>query len=176
MATDETALRTLMQASLAGDARAHRRLLAALIPVLRRYFSRRIASAEDVEDLVQTTLIAVHTRRETYDPARAFAPWLYAIARYKMIDLFRRSRSSISLDDIEDIAEPHDFGERVTARIDIDANLATLSTKQSQAIRSTRLEGLSVAEAAARDGISESDVKISVHRGLKALTKRILGA
>ena len=86
-----------------------------------------------------------------------------------------RSRSSISLDDIGDIAEPHDFGERVTARIDIDANLATLSTKQSQAIRSTRLEGLSVAEAAARDGISESDVKISVHRGLKALTKRILG-
>lgn len=42
-------------------------------------------------------------------------------------------------------------------------------------IRATRIEGLSVSEAAQADGIGESDVKVSVHRGLKALMTRIRG-
>jgi RNA polymerase sigma-70 factor, ECF subfamily len=36
-----------------------------------------------------------------------------------------------------------------------------------------KLDGLSVAETAARNHMSESDVKVSVHRGLKALTAAI---
>jgi RNA polymerase sigma-70 factor (ECF subfamily) len=32
-----------------------------------------------------------------------------------------------------------------------------------------KLDGLSVVEAASQCGMSESDVKVSVHRGLKAL-------
>jgi RNA polymerase sigma-70 factor (ECF subfamily) len=42
-------------------------------------------------------------------------------------------------------------------------------------IRATRIEGLSIAEAAAAGGLGESDVKISVHRGIKALMTRIQG-
>ncbi len=164
-----------MQASLAGEARAHRALLVALLPVLRRYFARKVSNDADVDDLVQMTLIAVHERRDTYDPARPFGPWLFAVARYKMIDQFRRTRSHVGLDDIGEIADEYDFGEAVTARLDIEAQLATLSGKQAAAVRAIRIEGLSVAEAAARDGLSPSDVKISVHRGLKALAKRVLG-
>lgn len=164
-----------MQASLTGDARAHRALLVALLPVLRRYFARKVSNDADVDDLVQMTLIAVHERRDTYDPARPFSPWLFAVARYKMVDQFRRTRSHVGLDDIGEIADEHDFGEAVTARLDVEAQLATLTAKQAAAVRATRIEGLSVAEAAERDGISQSDVKISVHRGLKALAKRVLG-
>ena len=175
MATDEESLRRLMQDSLAGDARSHRQLLTAVIPVLRRYFSRRVRDGDDVEDLVQTMLIAIHEKRETYDVTRPFAPWLFAIARYKVIDHFRRTRPNVPLEDVGDLADDFDFGEGVTARLDVEAQLASLSPKQADAIRATRLEGLSVAETAARDGISESDVKISVHRGLKALAKRVIG-
>lgn len=175
MVTDEESLRRLMQDSLAGDAFAHRQLLSALIPVLQRYFSRRVRDRDDVEDLVQTMLIAIHERRATYDVSRPFAPWLYAIARYKMIDHFRRTRAHVSLEDFGDIADEADFGEGVTARLDVDAQLATLPPKQAGAIRATRIDGLSVAEAAVRDGMSESDVKVSVHRGLKALAQRVLG-
>ena len=164
-----------MQASLAGDARAHGAVLVALLPLLRRYFVRKISNDADVDDLVQMTLIAVHDRRDTYDPARPFGPWLFAVARYKMIDQFRRTRTHVALDDIGEIADEHDFGEAVTARLDVEAQLATLSGKQAAAVRAIRIEGLSVAEAAARDGLSQSDVKISVHRGLKALAKRVLG-
>jgi len=164
-----------MQASLAGDARAHRALLLALLPVLHRYFSRKVSNNADVDDLVQITLIAVNERRDTYDPKRPFSPWLFAIARYKMVDQFRRTRSHVRLDDIGEIADERNFGEAVTARLDVEAQLARLSAKQAAAVRATRIEGLSVAEVAERDGISQSNVKISVHRGLKALAKRVFG-
>lgn len=164
-----------MQASLGGDARAHHTLLSALVPVLRRYYARRIVSMADLEDLVQETLIAVHTRRASYDRTRAFGPWLFAVARYKMIDHFRRSRNDVALDDLGDLLGDGGFEDEVSARLDIDAALDTLTVKQAAAIRATKIEGLSIAEAAARNDISEADVKVSVHRGLKALTRRLKG-
>jgi RNA polymerase sigma factor (sigma-70 family) len=173
VATDEAHLRHLMQASLDGDARAHRALLSALVPVLRRYYARRMSSAADLEDLVQETLIAVHTRRASYDRTRAFGPWLFAVARYKMIDHFRRTRHDVALDDLGDLLGDGGFEDAVSARLDIDAALKTLTPKQAATIRATKIDGLSVAETAARDDISEVDVKVSVHRGLKALAKRL---
>ncbi len=175
MASDESALRSLMQASLGGDTRAHRALLTALFPLLRRYFARKGVNDADVDDLVQMTLIAVHERGDTYDPGKPFAPWLYAIARYKMIDQFRRTRRHVGLDEIGELADEQDFSDALTARLDVDAQLATLPPKQATALRAIKIEQLSVAEAAAREGLSPSDVKISVHRGLKALALRVLG-
>lgn len=173
MRTDETALRLLMHASLDGDAAAHRRLLSALVPVLRRYFARRTADEAAVEDLVQDTLIAVHTRRASYDPARPFGPWLYAVARYKLVDAWRKRRETVALDGLEEMFGDDGFEDEVGARLDVGDLLATLPEKQAMAIRATKIDGLSVADVAAREGISESDVKVSVHRGLKALGKRL---
>lgn len=175
MANEEASFRRLMLASLDNDARASRVLLAGLAPVLRGYFARRVRSDADIEDMVQETLIAVHTRRTSYDPARPFAPWLFAIARYKMIDHHRRTRTFVSLDEIAEIGGDDDFSSPLMARLDVDAGLAALSTKQAAVIRATRIEGASVADVAAREGLSESDVKVSVHRGIKAMTKRIFG-
>jgi len=173
VATDEAHLRHLMQASLDGDARAHHALLSAIVPVLRRFYARRIFSAADLEDLVQDTLIAVHTRRASYDRDRAFGPWLFAVARYKMIDHFRRLRYDVALDDLGDLLGNGGFEDAVSARLDIDAALETLTPKQAATIRATKIDGLSIAETAARDDLSEADVKVSVHRGLKALAKRL---
>ena len=175
MATSEAHLQHLMKASLEGDALAHHALLSALVPVLRRYYARRMSAAADLEDLVQETLIAVHTRRASYDRTRAFAPWLFAVARYKMIDHFRRSRDNVALDDLGDVFGDDGFEDAVSARLDVDAALMTLPPKQAATIRATKIDGLSVAETAAREDISEVDVKVSVHRGLKALTNRLKG-
>jgi RNA polymerase sigma factor (sigma-70 family) len=162
-----------MTGSLNGDAAAHGALLRALLPVLRGYFMRRIGALGDVEDLVQETLIAVHRKRASYDPARPFGPWLFAVARYKMIDSIRRQRPHVPLDGLEDMLGDGGFEDSVSAKLDVEAMLATLPPKQAAMIRDTRIEGLSTAEAAARRDVSESDVKVSVHRGLKALGERL---
>jgi RNA polymerase sigma-70 factor (ECF subfamily) len=172
----EEQLRKMMIGGLAGDADAYRALLSTLAPLLRSYFGRRLrGAADDVEDLVQETLIAIHTRRATYDRERPFSAWLYAIARYKLIDHQRRDRHHITTDGLEDISADEGFEDATAARMDIDRLLGSLPAKQARAIRETKIDGLSVAEAAQRGGISEADVKVSVHRGLKTLVARLRG-
>lgn len=177
MQTNEDVLRGLMVDGLDGDAAALASLLRLLVPLLRGYYRRRVRGADDdVEDLVQETLIAVHTRRASYDRNRAFTAWMFAVARYKMVDHFRRAGRLRPIDGLEETLLAQDFEEEAIARLDVDELLATLPRKQARMIRATRIEGLSVAEAARADGISEPDVKVSVHRGLKALIARVQGA
>ena len=183
MARSEEQLKALMLGGLDGDAAAHAALLRALVPLLHSFYRQRMRGAgEDIEDLVQETLIAIHTRRETYDRSRPFTAWLYAVARYRMADHFRRRRKSVSLEEMQFASSEEGgliaerFEDASAARMDVDALLSTLSSKQARAIRDTHVEGKSVAEAAADAGIGESDLKVSVHRGLKALAARIKGS
>ena len=172
MRASEEQLRSWMVAGLAGDGAAHAMLLRALVPLLRAFYRRRMRADEPaIEDLVQETLIAVHGRRMTYDAARPFTGWLFAIARYKMIDHFRRSGREAPIEGLEDQLVAEDAAEATEASLDVERLLDALPAKQARAIRATRLEGLSVAEAAAREKMGESDVKVSVHRGIKALAR-----
>lgn len=178
MRQDDTDLRALMLAGLAGNGAAHAALLRALLPVLRRFFRRRLSGREDdVEDLVQETLIAVHERRATYDPDRAFGAWVHAIARYKLIDRYRRhyrsEARSAPLEDADTVPDEFRFDEARDAAADLDRLLGAIPEKQAAVLRATRLEGLSTTEAAERLGIGESDVKVSAHRGLKSLAARV---
>ncbi|MDQ2891982.1 MAG: sigma-70 family RNA polymerase sigma factor [Pseudomonadota bacterium] len=176
MRASEQELRAWMLGGLDGDAGAYRRLLDALATLLRTFFGRRLRGADAaVEDLVQDSLIAIHTRRASYDTARPFTAWAYAIARYKLIDHFRRQRVTVPVEGLEDMLAVEGFEDAVAAKMDVADLLATLPPKQAAAIHDTRIAGLSIAEAAVRHGISESDVKISVHRGLKTLAARLEG-
>lgn len=175
MPDTEDELRQLMIRGLDGDADAHAALLRRLVPLLARFYRRRAGGRADVDDLVQDTLLAVHVRRATYDRDRPFTAWLFAIARYKMIDQFRDRQRYQPIEDLEAILVAEGFEDAANAAMDVDRLLGILPPKQARTIRATRLEGMSVAEAAQANGLGESDVKVSVHRGLKALIARIQG-
>jgi len=166
-----------MLKALAGDQAAYGALLAELSVLLKRFFERRLSDASEAEDLVQDTLLAIHTRRATYDPARPFTAWAYAIARYKLIDHLRRRRvrAAVPLDDaVHELFAPDDH-EAAMASADLERLMATLPEAQSRAIRDVKLQGLTSAEAAARSGVNEGAVKVRVHRGLKALAALVRG-
>ena len=175
----ETELRGLMIAGLAGDDAAHRALLERLSGQLRAYFKGQLnrigRGPVESEDLVQEVLIAIHTRRHTYDRSQPFTPWMYAIARYKFLDYLRRTKVSaadVPIDEVPELAV-HDDSAHVESSLDLKKLLAELSPRARQNIQFVKLDGLSVSEAAARSGMSESAVKVSVHRGLKALARLI---
>ena len=171
----EAELRALLTSGLAGGAADYRRFLERLGPHLRAYFKGKLArsgrGAAEAEDLVQETLMAVHTRRHTYDVAQPVTPWVYAIARYKLIDHLRRTRAGLANLPIQDASElgARDDHAATESTLDVERLLAHLPGKMRQAVRAMKLEGLSAAEAAERSGMSESAVKVSVHRGLKAM-------
>jgi RNA polymerase sigma factor (sigma-70 family) len=173
MRESEAQLKAWMLRGLDGDAGAHTALLTALVPLLHSFFLRRLRAEYDVQDLVQETLISVHTRRGSYDRNRPFTTWLYAVARHRLIDYCRPRRVAEPIEDVEEILAVEGFEERAMARRDVDALLNTLSPKQARAISDTHLDGKTVAEAAAGAGIGISDVKVSVHRGLRLLARRV---
>jgi RNA polymerase sigma-70 factor, ECF subfamily len=179
MAANEAELRALMRASLSGDAIAYRTLLSRLSANLRAYYKGKLArigrSATEAEDLMQEALMAIHTRRHTYDPAEALTPWVYAIARYKLIDHLRRTRASVAdlpIEDAEEIMAHDDYVGTESAN-DLTKLMSKLPEKMRRAIQAVKLDGLSVAEAATQCGMSESAVKVNIHRGLKALVDSI---
>ena len=128
---------------------------------------------------MQESLLAVHLQRHTYDASQPLTAWVHAIAKYKFVDLLRRrhSRDRLTqpLDDDSDVLAASDV-EAVDARRDVLMLLEQLPDRQRLPIIHVKLKGASVAEAARAIGISESAVKVGVHRGLKALAARIRGA
>jgi RNA polymerase sigma factor (sigma-70 family) len=173
----ELRLKSLFLSGLAGDSNAYRSFLQALTRHLRAYLRKRIARyPEDIEDLVQDTLLAVHNARHTYRESEPLTAWVHAIARYKLTDFFRaRERHDALNEPLDDYTElfaaTDDAPEQ--ARHDIGKLLAHLPDKQRLPIVHVKLEGLSVVETARITGLSESAVKIGVHRGLKALSALI---
>jgi RNA polymerase sigma-70 factor (ECF subfamily) len=174
----EKRMRELMLAALDGDAAAYRRLLAELTRYLRPWFARRLSPshASHAEDLVQETLLALHAKRSTYDRSRPFTAWMHAVAHHKFVDHVRRHaiRPTVHLDDDAPIFASDDSAHAADRR-DVDAVLTEVPERTADLIRQTRIEGASIAEAAARHGISETAAKVSIHRGLKSLMNRFAG-
>ena len=166
-----------MARGLAGEAAAYQSFLGALGAHLRAYYRKRMTRMPDeVEDLVQETLLAVHNQRHTYDAGEPLTAWVHAIAKYKLVDLLRRSgRRSLVTDSLDDVDEilAHGDAEAREARRDLGRLLERLPDRHRLPIVHVKIEGLSVAETAARTGMSESAVKVGVHRGLKALAALI---
>jgi RNA polymerase sigma-70 factor (ECF subfamily) len=173
----EIRLKPLWLAAQSGDEQAYAESLLLMAGQLRGYFRRRMPFlTNDVEDLVQETLLAVHLQRETYDTNYPVTAWLLAIARYKLVDLWRRRGRRESLhDDVDDLDALPVAEEQADAHAarDLSLLLQTLPVSQRQAIELTKLEGLSIAEASNRSGLSESSIKVLVHRGLKRLSELV---
>lgn len=177
MHATEAALHALFVRGQAGDAVAYREFLLALGAHLRGFLGRRLFGwPDEVEDLVQECLIAMHNQRHTYQSDQPLTAWVHAIARYKMIDLLRAKGSREArhqpLDDALEVfaASAIDASD---ARRDLGGLLDSLPDRHRLPIVHVKLEGLSIAEAARKTGMSESAVKVGIHRGLKALMAKI---
>jgi len=171
--TLETQLKNWFIASLSGGERSYSQFLINLTPYLRGFFRKRMQSCPDhVEDLVQETLIAIHTKKHTYDTSLPISAWIHAIAKYKYVDFLRAQHydsTHENLDEAADLFASCDTAAQESRR-DIQKLLDGLPTSFSIPIQLTKIEGYSVQEASKISGMSESVIKIGVHRGLKKLS------
>lgn len=170
MDSHDDRLDRLAEMARGGDEQAYRAFLATAAPRLRAYVARRLVSHEDQEDAVQECLIALHNKFATLDPKRPVGPWLFAIARYKLADHWRKAgRQLPQTNEPVDIEVPaHELWER-----DLEILLGRLPQGQSEAIRLTRLTGMTGPEASRRLGIGLSALKLRVHRGMAALRSMV---
>ena len=168
----------LMRSALAGDEAAYRRLLSAIAPVLRAAARRGLARAgqptDQAEDIVQDILLAVHLKRHTWDAEAAFAPWLFAIARNKLIDSLRRRGRRVFVN-VDDFAEtlPGQVPEETASPTEVASQLGTLPPRQREVLQSIAVESTSIRETASKLAMSEGAVRVALHRGLATLRDRL---
>lgn len=170
---DEYELARLMRAAIAGDEHAYREFLLRAACLVRSFARRKVTQGGvDPEDIVQETLLAVHMKRHTWRRDAPITPWLHAIARYKLIDAFRRRGRRVEVE-IDDIAES--FAAEEAETVDdrqISRALDTLAPGQRSVVAAISVEGRSISETAESLGMSETAVRVSFHRGLAAIAKK----
>jgi len=161
----------LMRQAVAGDNSAYQRLLKAITPVLRATAQRGLARAgqptDSSEDIVQEILLALHLKRHTWDPTAPFGPWLFAIARNKLIDSLRRKgrRVFVDIDDFAEVLAGEPERETASAR-EVD---------QRDVVRSIAVDSASIKETAAKFAMTEGAVRVALHRGLASLAAKLKG-
>ncbi|MER9626047.1 sigma-70 family RNA polymerase sigma factor [Mesorhizobium sp. M0296] len=170
---DEAELSRLLRAAIAGDERAYADFLHRIAALVRGFARRKIVQGGvDPEDVVQETLLAIHVKRHTWRHDAPVLPWVYAIARFKLIDAFRRRGRRIEIE-IDEIAETFAVPESETvSERDVNRALDSLPPAQRSVVSAVSVEGRSIGETAAKFGISETAVRVSLHRGLAAIAKR----
>lgn len=177
----------LMQRYCDGDAGAFRELYALVAPRLLGYLLKMTRERALAEDLLQQTFLKVHRARQAYVRGADPLPWIYSIAHRTFIDAARKhKRAVVRVGEVEDLpevpagltgesAERRDEDradpELVSAALDA---LAELPDQQREAVVLTKLDGRSVAEAAAIAGTTTGAMKVRAHRGYEAL-RRLLG-
>jgi len=166
------ALEDLLVAANAGDGRAYAAFLTKVTPVLRGIVRAKGASLGTAacEDIVQEVLLAIHLKRHTWKAEAPVRPWLYAIARHKVIDAFRARGKRIDLP-IEDYAETlaAEPERDPTEAADMARLIGMLDSRQAEIIRRIGLDGASAAETGQALGMSDGAVRVALHRALKAL-------
>ena len=168
----------LMRSAMAGDDAAYQRLLRSVTPVLRAAARRGLSRAgqppDQAEDIVQEILLAVHLKRHTWDSEAPFAPWLFAIARNKLIDALRRRGRRIFVN-IDDFAEtlPGEAPHETASAGEVAAQLDTLPQRQRDVLQSIAVESTSIRDTAAKLSMTEGAVRVALHRGLAALTAKL---
>jgi RNA polymerase sigma-70 factor (ECF subfamily) len=168
----------LMRSALSGDSAAYHRLLGAVTPVLRAAACRGLARAgqpvDQSEDIVQDILLAVHLKRHTWDANAPFAPWLFAIARNKLIDSLRRRgrRVFVNIDDFAETIPSEPTAETVPAS-EVAAQLQLLPARQREVLQSIAIDSASIKDTAAKFAMSEGAVRVALHRGLASLTAKL---
>jgi RNA polymerase sigma-70 factor (ECF subfamily) len=177
--SDEQRWSALMVRAQAGDEADYRQLLVEVAEAIHAFLRSRFGSSEFVEDCVQESLIAVHQARHTYDPRRPFRPWLFAIVRNKAIDYLRRQRTRARVHDHfqteqEILSQPGSARSEPGERFELGI-LDGLSEPHREVLVLTKVIGFSIAETSAKLGISESAVKVRVHRAVGKL-RRLLEA
>src|SRR5437868_6430690 len=167
-----------MRSALAGDSAAYQRLLGAVAPVLRANARRALVRAgqpaDQAEDIVQDILLALHLKRHTWDVDAPFAPWLFAIARNKLIDTLRRRGRRVFVD-IDEFAEilPGELPEQTVPAREVAVHLDSLPARQRDVLQSIAVDSASIKATAQKLSISEGAVRVALHRGLANLTARL---
>ncbi|MDT8446375.1 MAG: sigma-70 family RNA polymerase sigma factor [bacterium] len=171
-------LETLMAQAQAGDELAYAEVLRQCERLLHALMRSKVSDSEGLNDLIQECLISIHKARHTYQANRPFKPWMFAIANYRLKDHFRGAYRRLELektflDHLTLEKETQDVTFYQLQREQLSDILEKLPSQQRQLVQLCKIEGYSIRETSQKMGMSESAVKVALHRCLKKITEQL---
>lgn len=166
-----------MRQSLDGDKRAYAELLQETSRFLRPFLAKRLSFTNEVDDLLQEILLSIHKARHTYDGNRAYKPWVYAIAQFRLSDYLRshysdQLRLALEISEVENNL-PENVTETTLSYESISGEIQKLPQKQAMILQLMHQEGYTAKEVAEKMGMNESAVKVAAHRAYKVLREKL---
>ena len=137
---------------------------------LRPYLARRVASAADIDDLLQDIFVRMHQGLAALQDEERFGGWVYRVANSAIVDKARQRARSPQVDTHEGL-EASVAAEQAEDQLRSDLGecvalfVGRLPSPYREAVTLTELEGLSQKDAAEMLGISLSGMKSRVQRG-----------
>jgi RNA polymerase sigma-70 factor, ECF subfamily len=137
---------------------------------LRPYVARRVASAAEVDDIVQEILVRVHKGLPALRDDESFGGWVYRIAARAVLDA-AKSHARDPIVRGAGLVDAAGGGSDEAADLQVELGacvalfVARLPSPYREAITLTELQGLSQRDAAEMLGISLSGMKSRVQRG-----------
>lgn len=178
MANDDPAL---VARTLRGDQQAFVQLVEKYQTPVYNLAYRMLGNPQDAEDAAQETFLRAYMQLTTYRPARPFATWLLSIAAHYCIDQHRRSRATLSFDDLLVTTDPagHEpLPEEMLLdreqQMEIQAALGSLPPRYRLLLILRYWHDLSYAEMGEILHLAEGTVKVGVFRAREALGQRLL--
>ena len=182
----EAELKELFLESRKGNQESYQDFLGKISILLRAYFRKATtkSTADTIEDLLQETLISIHSKKHLYDDTQKISPWIYSIAKYRLIDAHRKKKVRQEVFGNEDEFENMFASEgdpesqlqlKESSSDGVEALLSELTDQQRLVLKLAKVEEKSIAEISKQTGLSSSAVKVTIHRALEALRKQFSG-
>jgi RNA polymerase sigma-70 factor (ECF subfamily) len=143
---------------------------------LRQFVRARVASAADVDDILQSVFLRIHQNSQSLRQVDRLESWVFQIARNAVADFFRQ-RPALSATEAALVAEAAPENEENANREVagcIAALIDCLPDDQRRAVSLYELQGVSQADIAHRESISLSAAKSRVQRGRRNLEAILL--
>ncbi|GEM_PF-2740506 len=160
----------LVALALDHNDRAFVALLARYDRDVRRLVARRIASASDIDDMVQAIWVKAWRALGSYDAARPFLNWISVIATNQCRDQHRRAMSYSAM--IASTTDQAALGSRVVGTEEIVSARRSLSQvrRQMQSLPQQLRHALS---ASAEEQASHADIARHLNISAKAVEMRV---
>lgn len=164
MSSDEE----LMNKYRGGDEEAFNALYSKYSPMVYGYIKRRLRVAE-CEDFYQKVWRHLHEKRHLYQ-GQPFAPWFFVLMRHLLIDEYR------SLGKKNENEYQSELIEKIYAsseRLNISEELDLLSPDIRELVEKYYLEGSSYEELEKETGLSQTNLRQRLSRGIRSLRKKL---
>lgn len=165
LSDNETVFKQLMNKAQSGDRVSYAELLQGLNSFLKNYLRKRIFEQNEVDEVVQEILMAVHKSLHTYDIEKSFMGWFLAIAEYKIVDYIRSLKKRSNFVDLNTIAHFIAVSNSDSdMKIDIERAINKLSAREKNVLTLIKVDGQSINEVAKQLNLTEANVKVIAHR------------